>query len=124
MLSGGEDAFFVSPIGYGAMVVADGVGSWSRDGIDPSLYSNELVTAVSQYLGETHGQSLNVLHAVEHAHESAKSAGSATLCVALVQPDGLLDVANLGDCGVRVIRGSHCVFSTKASLRTTTLFCS
>ena len=36
---GGEDALFVSEALWGAIGVADGVGSWSQDGIDTSLYS-------------------------------------------------------------------------------------
>jgi hypothetical protein len=36
---GGEDAFFVSAKRRGAMGVADGVGGWSGEGVDPSLFS-------------------------------------------------------------------------------------
>lgn len=36
---GGEDAFFISTALWGAVGVADGVGSWTTDGVDPSLYS-------------------------------------------------------------------------------------
>ena len=36
---GGEDAFFVSDALWGAIGVADGVGSWNLDGVDPSFYS-------------------------------------------------------------------------------------
>ncbi len=36
---GGEDAFFVSNSGCGALGVADGVGGWIEDGIDPGDYS-------------------------------------------------------------------------------------
>ena len=33
---GGEDAHFVSNIGGGALGIADGVGGWVRDGINPA----------------------------------------------------------------------------------------
>jgi hypothetical protein len=36
--TGGEDAFFVSDAGLGAVGVADGVGGWARSGIDPKVY--------------------------------------------------------------------------------------
>ena len=35
----GEDAHFVSSYGRGAFGVADGVGGWNVDGVDPSRYS-------------------------------------------------------------------------------------
>lgn len=37
--TGGEDAFFVSSHGQGAFGVADGVGGWNMEGVDPSRYS-------------------------------------------------------------------------------------
>lgn len=99
------------------MGVADGVGSWSADGVDPSLYPKELMAAASDYFTSAADFPHNLLNMLEHAHEVAKSPGSATMCVAFVQPDGLLEVANLGDSGVRVIRGTKCVFSTEVRLR-------
>ena len=39
----GEDAFFISSARNGVMGLADGVGSWSKDGIDPSMYSKGLM---------------------------------------------------------------------------------
>ena len=37
--TGGEDAFFVSDLGDGAVGVADGVSGWADDGVDPADYS-------------------------------------------------------------------------------------
>ena len=37
---GGEDAYYAA---NSLLVVADGVGGWARRGIDPGLYSKELV---------------------------------------------------------------------------------
>ena len=39
---GGEDAFAISADST-CMVVADGVGGWSKKGVDPALFSKELV---------------------------------------------------------------------------------
>ena len=33
---GGEDAYFVSDVGGGAMGVADGVGGWQESGVNPA----------------------------------------------------------------------------------------
>lgn len=95
------------------MGVADGVGSWSSDGVDPSKYPKELVEAAQTYLNTPSETSHNPLQCLQYAHEHAKAPGSATMCISMVLPDGLLEVANLGDCGLRVIRGSKCVFSTE-----------
>ena len=42
--TGGEDAFFVSSHGQGAFGVADGVGGWNLEGVDPSRYSRSAPT--------------------------------------------------------------------------------
>ena len=39
---GGEDAYVISP-DLSMVAVADGVGGWNRKGVDPALFSNELV---------------------------------------------------------------------------------
>ena len=33
---GGEDAFFISEAGGGAFGIADGVGSWAEEGVNPA----------------------------------------------------------------------------------------
>ena len=38
-VNAGEDAYFVSSYGQGAFGVADGVGGWNTEGVDPSRYS-------------------------------------------------------------------------------------
>lgn len=50
MEKGGEDAFFASPVEagnapmfLGAVGVADGVGGWSEDGVDPAAYARTLM---------------------------------------------------------------------------------
>ena len=44
---GGEDAHFVSDIGGGALGIADGVGGWVRDGINPAGGSMQVTHASS-----------------------------------------------------------------------------
>lgn len=39
---GGEDAYLVTD-DYAVIAVADGVGGWNKKGVDPALFSNELV---------------------------------------------------------------------------------
>lgn len=113
VLTGGEDAFFVCSSGCGSMGVADGVGSWITDGIDPSLYPKGLMRSVFEYL-KSESHDADVLSALEFGHGHTKSPGSATVCLAVVKPAGILEVVNLGNCGLRIIRGAKCVFSTDA----------
>lgn len=109
---GGEDAFFVSSAGLGGFGVADGVGGWAADGIDPALYSRALMENASSCL-ESNGAICSALDVVDFAHKRTKHHGSATACVAIMKPEGNLEVANIGDCGIRVFRGQKCTFATK-----------
>ena len=47
ILKGGEDAFCVRK---GLMAIADGVGSWSSQNVDPAVYSNELCFNIGNFL--------------------------------------------------------------------------
>ncbi|BDA48584.1 Protein phosphatase PTC7 homolog [Coccomyxa sp. Obi] len=47
---GGEDAFFMSNSGGGAMGVADGVGGWQESGINPAEYSRTFMRIACHYL--------------------------------------------------------------------------
>ncbi len=45
--------------------------------------------------------------------EGAVILGSSTICLGLVRPGGLLEMANVGDSGFRVIRGNETVFASE-----------
>lgn len=55
----------------------------------------------------------DALEIVEYAHQKTNACGSSTACVAVMRPNGCLQVANLGDSGLRVFRGTQCIFATK-----------
>lgn len=123
--TGGEDAFFISKAGHGALGVSDGVSAWAEDGIDPGEYSRTLV----QYCAEAYEE--RVLAAATAANKNAFISkfdargilryaqqctckpGSATMVLAALQPGGQLHVANLGDCGVKVMREGRVLYETK-----------
>ena len=44
-MNGGEDAFYISPDNR-VIAVADGVGSWNYEGVDPGVYSRTLVKGI------------------------------------------------------------------------------
>eukprot|EP00262_Sarcandra_glabra_P011667 TRINITY_DN2850_c0_g1_i2.p1 TRINITY_DN2850_c0_g1~~TRINITY_DN2850_c0_g1_i2.p1 ORF type:complete len:198 (+),score=36.42 TRINITY_DN2850_c0_g1_i2:347-940(+) len=45
------------------------------------------------------------------AHAATSSVGSATVIVAMLEKNGILKIANVGDCGLRVLREGQIVFS-------------
>ncbi|KAG2434845.1 hypothetical protein HXX76_007730 [Chlamydomonas incerta] len=112
--TGGEDAYFLSAAGRGAMGVADGVGSWSADdGVDPANYSRDLMRSAA-YSIEASGANVCARMALADAHLTVKHAGSSTSMVALLPPDSnVLQVMNLGDSGLRLIRNGRLAMATR-----------
>lgn len=111
--TGGEDAHFISHASLGAVGVADGVGSWSEDGVDPALYSRGLMANCCQALDDNPG-TIGAVQVLEYAQENTRVEGSSTACVAVLRPGGVLEVANVGDSGLRVIRNGVFAFQTEA----------
>ena len=110
----GEDSFMLSSR---VLAVADGVGGWRKQGIDPSLFANSLMQEVKVEVEavEAAGGYLDPVVLMEEAYARACRAvkfGSATCCVACLAPDGTLNVANLGDSALLVIRGTSCILFT------------
>ncbi|GLC42781.1 hypothetical protein PLESTB_001417400 [Pleodorina starrii] len=112
--SGGEDAFFLSAAGRGALGVADGVGSWSSDdGVDPAAYSRDLMRAAAASLEASAGR-MSVRMALADAHLAVKHAGSCTGLVGVLPTDSnTLQVINLGDSGMRLVRGGRLAMATR-----------
>nr|CCC89700.1 unnamed protein product [Trypanosoma congolense IL3000] len=107
----GEDSFFVSNT-YKTIGVADGVGGWREEGVDPAHFANSLMEN-AKHFSETHRKELNPEVILQSAFEKVIAdgkvkAGSSTACVVSLQKDDsgghFLDVANVGDSGVLVVR--------------------
>ncbi|GMI92023.1 PHOTOSYSTEM II CORE PHOSPHATASE [Hibiscus trionum] len=108
---GGEDAFFVSNINGGVIAVADGVSGWAERNVDPSLFSKELMANVSSLVGDLEvNYDPRIL--IRKAHAATSSRGSATAIVAMLERNGTMKIASVGDCGLRVIRKGQIIFST------------
>lgn len=108
---GGEDAFFVSEYKGGAVGVADGVSGWAERNVDPAKFSRELMAnALSFVEDEEVNYDPQVL--IKKAHAATSSKGSATAIVAMLERDGVLKIANVGDCGLRIIRKGQIIFAT------------
>nr|XP_028963142.1 probable protein phosphatase 2C 71 isoform X2 [Malus domestica] len=101
-LTGGEDAYFVA--GQNWLGVADGVGQWSLEGVNPGLYARELMENCERFISDCKGLPLTEPEEVLiRGLSSTKSPGSSTVLVAYFDGQAL-HVANIGNSGFIVIR--------------------
>ncbi|GKV20729.1 hypothetical protein SLEP1_g30811 [Rubroshorea leprosula] len=108
---GGEDALFVSSYNGGIIAVADGVSGWAEENVDPSVFPRELMANASSLVqDEEVNYDPQIL--IKKAHAATSSIGSATVIVAMLERNGILKIANVGDCGLKVIREGRILFST------------
>ncbi|CAO3613657.1 unnamed protein product [Cunninghamella blakesleeana] len=122
----GEDAYFRRTDSLG---VADGVGGWiNTKGAHPALYARKLMHHAYLELERydniedplfceyEKANPLTILqHSYEQTSEEAKHeelVGSSTACIGLLRHDELR-VANLGDCGISIIRHNQYVFRSE-----------
>ncbi|KAF2186825.1 protein serine/threonine phosphatase 2C [Zopfia rhizophila CBS 207.26] len=107
----GQDAFFFSQVGTTqttAFGVADGVGGWVESGVDPADFSHglcEYMACAARIWPQ--GAKTNSLHPKdllqvgydEVIADKSIVGGGSTACLAVAEPDGNVEVANLGDSG-------------------------
>ncbi|CAN1161696.1 Probable protein phosphatase 2C 26 [Linum perenne] len=119
---GGEDAFFISSYNGGVCAIADGVSGWAKKNVDPSLFSRELMANASCLVqDEEVALAAELIVILEFSlekhmllpHQSAQLPCK-VFCyiVAMLERNGTLKVANVGDCGLKLIRGGQIIFST------------
>eukprot|EP00741_Cyanophora_paradoxa_P019185 tig00021123_g18521.t2 len=105
---GGEDAFFICD-DTSAVGVADGVGGWATQGIDPGLFSRQLMQGCEEAIVKLGVR--DPIMAMHYALSKVEAPGSSTCCVAILDGDQhVLHGANLGDSGIMVLRGSDIVY--------------
>ncbi|BBN11828.1 protein phosphatase PTC7 [Marchantia polymorpha subsp. ruderalis] len=108
---GGEDAYFTSNYKGGVLGVADGVSGWAAENVDPALFSKEFMAHAAAAVG-TEDVNDDPRLLLAKAHRATCSIGAATAIVAILDERGTLHVANLGDCGLRLIRNGKVVYAT------------
>ncbi|KAL5221422.1 hypothetical protein ABZP36_026135 [Zizania latifolia] len=109
--TGGEDAFFVTTDAGGVFAIADGVSGWAEKDVNPALFSRELMAHSYTFLKDeevNHDPQLLLMK----AHAATTSIGSATVIIAMLEKTGILKIASVGDCGLKVIRKGQVMFST------------
>ncbi|KAL4442488.1 hypothetical protein ABPG77_005072 [Micractinium sp. CCAP 211/92] len=105
---GGEDAFFICERGF-AMGVADGVGGWAEVGVDPGLYSRELMRHANAATSSCQPGPHCPQHLLEVAYLSTTARGSSTACILCLENERL-HASNLGDSGFMVVRDGELLF--------------
>lgn len=113
----GEDAFFAATIGgsahHVAFGVADGVGGWQDQGVDPSEFSHGLCgymagsAHILEGLESERPETLRPQKLLQRAYDAVIGnprivAGGCTASLATVGKGGNLETANLGDSGYLV----------------------
>ncbi|CCW64329.1 unnamed protein product [Phytomonas sp. EM1] len=116
-LNCGDDSFFVSNT-HRVIGIADGVGGWKKKGVDPSLFSNTLMKNAKLF-AETHRKEIDPEVIMDAAYrktikDKEVKAGSSTACIAALRQaengKHYLDVANLGDSGLLLVRDRRPIF--------------
>lgn len=103
---GGEDAYFIAEHFMG---VADGVGGWAEIGVDPGLYSRQLMDCAKQAAATCKPSPHAPQHLLEVAYLSTTARGSSTACILCLENERL-HASNLGDSGFMVVRDGELVF--------------
>ena len=108
---GGDDAWFVTNSIVNAMGVADGVGSWRRYGINAGKCARCVMRVAKEYFiqgGEVVSESLL------EADNTCREQGSTTALVAHLNDDNTLNISQVGDSNLIVIRENRVVFQTQS----------
>ncbi|RLN10073.1 hypothetical protein BBJ28_00008778 [Nothophytophthora sp. Chile5] len=117
----GEDSFFLTPDVVG---VADGVGGWNDNGVDPGKISRSLMRNASLFVRQQAAldQAPTTLEVLTHGYNQAVlddevEAGSTTACIVRLKQSAegkpVLEYTNLGDSGFVVIRAGEIIFRSK-----------
>lgn len=119
----GEDSFAVGQNkGQFVIAIADGVGGWRKKGIDPAKFSRCLMDQVQKLLSsksllQTDELLRKAFYGLVQTYlrgEGEPPFGSSTACIAsLDRSNGTIDVTNLGDSGVIVIRDQKVLFKSE-----------
>ncbi|KAI8339036.1 phosphatase 2C-like domain-containing protein [Chlamydoabsidia padenii] len=122
----GEDAFFRRNDSFG---ISDGVGGWShQQAADPALFARQLMHHAYLELERYdniddpcfyHYDDVDPVQILQKSYEASLLeaekegiVGSCTACLAVLRHDELR-IANLGDCGISVIRYNDYIFRSE-----------
>lgn len=112
---GGEDAFFAHTNGVG---VADGVGGYASHGIDPAIYTRNLMRFSLERVEKDsqRGQDVTALQALNYAYaktNAAREPGGCTVTLLTIVENRFASLLNLGDCGTIIMRNEKLLYRTE-----------
>lgn len=92
--------------------MADGVGGSARDGVDPGLFSREMLRHChAHFAGEAAaggaGGLKDALKAAGQFLRHTRLGGSSTVLLGSLEPSGLLTLLNIGDSAAMLLRPAH-----------------
>lgn len=111
---GGEDAFFSHRYGIG---VADGVGGYARENIDPAIYTRNVMRYCLNALKSTDiKKGMSSLEALNYgaymAHKEGSIGGCPATLVTIVEQKKA-SILNLGDCGTIIVRNGKLLYQSQ-----------
>ncbi|GAB7352718.1 hypothetical protein MBLNU459_g3073t1 [Dothideomycetes sp. NU459] len=120
----GEDAFFMAHVAksnrYVVFGVADGVGGWQDQGIDPGDFSHGLCKYMAGQTYRPRSESdLKPKNLLQFGYDEVLKdrkilAGGSTACLAAIEPNGNIEAANLGDSGFLILQPGKVAFKSPA----------
>ncbi|CAH0515825.1 unnamed protein product [Peronospora belbahrii] len=124
-ISCGEDSFFLTPDVVG---VADGVGGWNENGVDPGKISRSLMRNAAVFVRQqmANNDSVSTKEVLSYGYNKALlddevEAGSTTACIVRLKQSTdckpVLEYSNLGDSGFVVCYGQAPYQLAKIPLR-------
>ncbi|RKP17315.1 protein serine/threonine phosphatase 2C [Rozella allomycis CSF55] len=113
----GEDAyFFTNKESFISLGVADGVGGWVNQGVDPSALSKKVMEGAKNALNKEYvspKEALSISFKEAEKSRDTNPGGTTACIISLDKKKGLLSAANLGDSGFLIIRDGTVIFKSK-----------
>ncbi|KAK7198433.1 Stage II sporulation protein E (SpoIIE) [Novymonas esmeraldas] len=114
-LRGGEDAYAFHPYCIG---VADGVGGYASHGIDPAVYTRNVMRFALEYVEReaNTARRATALEALNYGYRKANEAkqpGGCPVALATIVGDTHASLLNLGDCGLVIVRHGKLLYRTE-----------
>ncbi|KAL8172161.1 hypothetical protein V2J09_023965 [Rumex salicifolius] len=107
----GEDAYFIGPEGQ-SFGVADGVGGWTKRGIDAGEYARQLMeNSKSSIMSQPKGCYIDPKEVLLEAHSRTKVPGSSTACLVTLTGQ-VLYYASIGDSGFMILRKGRNIYKS------------
>ncbi|XP_028091280.1 probable protein phosphatase 2C 55 isoform X2 [Camellia sinensis] len=106
----GDDAHFIC-LEKQTIGIADGVGGWSKYGVDAGQYARQLMANSVDAIQNAQEGYLHPSRILSQAYSKTNVQGSSTACI-LALKNNRLRVANIGDSGFMLIRKGENVYQS------------